>query len=383
MNIKRLARLSAFVALLLAAGCTTTDTKTAAPPPKQVVKTPPRPGPAPTPPLPPPAVASEIRAVWVSETGKLDWDTATSALQRGGFNTMYVNFASGGAALYPRSGVLPSVVSRDDLTRGIALAHQRGIAVHAKIIAAFMFKVPPSFQQKLIRAGRVMRGPDGKVVLQSEQAWLCPSQKENRDLVAASVREILARYPVDGVQFDYIRFCEQPSCFCAHCRHDFEQALGKPVRRWPADITGGPLASRFLEWKRGVISDWVRQLAEETRRARPGIILSAAVFPELARAREENSQDWKLWIDHRWLDYVCTMTYTAPLPDFEARVRAERAILPGNKVVVGIGSWKLKQFSDLAGQIGIVRRNGASGFALFSYDDCAARNFLPNLTGSR
>ena len=324
-----------------------------------------------------------MRAVWISETTKLDWDTATAALQHAGFNTMYVNFASGGAALYPRSAVLPSVVSRDDIARGIQLAHQRGIAVHAKIIAAFMFKVPPSFQQQLTAVNRVERGPDGKPVLQSGQAWLCPSQKANRDFITGAIREILARYSVDGIQLDYIRFCEQPSCFCPHCRREFEQVLGKPVRHWPADVMNGAFTSRFIEWKQQVINDWMRQCSEEVRKARPGLPVSAAVFPELARAREEKAQDWKLWLDRGWIDYVCTMTYTTGLPEFEARVRTQQATIPRQKLVVGIGSGKLKQSGDIASQVAIVRRHGAAGFAMFSYDDFVARRFLPNLAAGR
>lgn len=327
------------------------------------------------------ARTEEIRAVWVSDTAKLNWDTATDALRRAGFNTMYVNLASGGAALYPGSAVLPSVVSRDEIGRGIQMAHQRGIAVHAKIIASFMFKTPVSFQQKLIKAGRVMRGPDGKVVLQSEQAWLCPSQPVNRDLVAAAVRECVSRYPVDGVQFDYIRFCEQPSCFCPHCRKEFERAAGVTVKRWPADVTGGSLTSRFVVWKQDVINGWMRQLAEESRRARPGVVISAAIFPELARAREEKAQDWKLWLDSGWLDYACTMTYTPGLADFEGRVRDQYAVIPTPKLIVGIGSWKLKEMGDIQAQVETVRRYNAAGFAMFSYDDFAGRNFLPNVNG--
>jgi uncharacterized lipoprotein YddW (UPF0748 family) len=335
----------------------------------------------PAPPLPPPpqARAAELRAVWVSDTTKLDWDSATAALQRAGFNAMYVNFASGGAALYPRSAVLPSVVVRDDIARGVELAHRRGIAVHAKFIAAFMFKTPPGFQQKLTAANRVERGPDGKPLLQWNQTWLCPSQKPNRDLVSGAIREVLARYPVDGVQLDYIRFCEQPSCFCPHCRREFEQALGKPVRHWPAEVVSGPFASRFIEWKQRVINDWMRECHDEVRKARPGLPISAAVFPDLGRAREEKAQDWKLWLDRGWIDQVCTMTYSSPLPDFEARVRTQSATIPHRKLIVGIGSWKLKQPADIAAQVAITRRCGAAGFAMFSYDDFAARKFVPSV----
>lgn len=319
----------------------------------------------------------EVRAVWVSDTGKLNWEAATAALQRAGFNTIYVNFASGGAAFYPNSTILPSLVSRDDIAHGVPLAHQRGIAVHAKFIAAFMFKTPPAFQQQLIAANRVSRGPDGRPVLQTGQAWLCPSQKINRDLIVTAIRETLQRYPVDGVQLDYIRFCEQPSCFCSHCRRQFEQTVGHALKRWPADVTTGAFTSRFSEWKRQVINDWMRECSSHVRRLRPPIPVSAAVFADPVRAREEKAQDWRLWLDRGWLDYVCTMTYTAPLGEFEARVRQQAMTVPAGKLVVGIGSWKLAQPSDIHAQVNIVRRYGAAGFALFSYDDFAARNLLP------
>ena len=46
-----------------------------------------KPGPAPRPVSKVPV--TEVRAVWVSDTTKLDWETATHELQRAGFNTMY------------------------------------------------------------------------------------------------------------------------------------------------------------------------------------------------------------------------------------------------------------------------------------------------------
>jgi len=380
----RIARRIPLVALLLfLAGCAIE--RPAPPPPSSPpaghVKPPPTPplSPLPSPPLPAQTRTGEVRAVWVSDTTKFNWDAATAALQRAGFNAVYVNFVSGGAAFYPRSAVLPSVVSRDDIGRGIALAHQRGLAVHAKVIAAFMFRVPAGFQQQMIKANRVMRGPDGRPVLQWEQTWLCPSQKPNRDLMVHAIREILTRYPVDGVQLDYIRFCEQPSCYCSHCRREFEKSLGQAVKRWPFDVTSGPYASRFIEWKQGVINDWVRQCSEEVRRARPGLPISVDVFPDLARAREEKAQDWKLWLDRGWVDYLCTMTYTAALAEFEARVRQQPSLIPPQKLIVGIGSWKLKQMDEVQAQIAVARRYGAAGFALFSYDDFAARNAIPSV----
>jgi uncharacterized lipoprotein YddW (UPF0748 family) len=296
-----------------------------------------RPRPKPTPPVAP--RPQEIRAVWVSDTTKLDWDAATRQLQRAGFNTMYVNLASGGASF-----------ESDAVARGIALAHQRGIAVHAKVIVMFMFKAPADFQKQLIRQDRVMRAPDGKPIVQNGSAWLCPSRPENLEMMVAITRRLASRYPVDGVQFDYIRFCEEPSCYCQRCR----------------------LKSPDNSWRMALINDWIRQLSAAARQARPGIKVSAAVFPALERAKEEKAQDWRTWLERRYVDYVCPMNYTLDPREFEQRCRSA----PG---VMGIASWKMSDAGEVRRQIEIVRRLGLPGFALFSYDDAASRDILPAL----
>jgi uncharacterized lipoprotein YddW (UPF0748 family) len=228
-----------------------------------------------------------------------------------------------------------------------------------------------------------MRGPDGRPVMQSGFTWLCPSQEANRALIAASVSELETKYPVDGSQFDYIRFCEQPSCFCASCRREFEHSIGAHVRRWPAAVLEGAYVTQFNQWRQEVINNWIENLAARARAARPGVTVSAAVFSDLERARMEKGQDWKLWLDRGYVDYVCTMTYTPDLRDFEIKVRKEQMwATQRNKIVVGIGAWKFDRMSQLAAQITMTRQLGSPGFVLFSYDDAEARNFLPDLGAS-
>lgn len=359
--------------VILANSCTISRQPPATPPPQPTHALVPPPKPVP---------ATELRGVWVSDPSRLDWDRTTTELQRAGFNTMYVNFASGGAAFYPRSRVVPdlSTATPADWINGILLAHRRGVAVHAKLITMFMYRAPASFQKQLIKADRVMRGPDGRPALQNKFTWLCPSQPANRAQIAAEVAEILSRYPVDGLQFDYVRFFEEPTCYCNHCRHEFETWAGRRVRRWPEEVMGGALTDRFNEWRRQVINDCVRDLAAEARTLRPRLVLSASVFHDLARGREDRAQDWKLWLDRGYLDYVCTMTYTPDLRDFENRVRGQqRSVANRNQVVVGIGSYKLERMNDLMAEINLTRQLGAPGFVLFSYDDSEARQFLPAL----
>jgi uncharacterized lipoprotein YddW (UPF0748 family) len=295
----------------------------------------------------------------------LDWDAATKELQAAGFNTMYVNLASAGGAFYPGSLAVPSIVSGngDTLAKGIAVAHRRGIAVHAKFIVMFAFKAAPEFQQRMIKANRVLRGSGGQVLLQSGNFWLCPSQMANRKQAIATITETLRRYPVDGAQFDYIRFFEEPSCYCASCRKAAASA-----------------GVEFNEWRQGLITEWARDLSAAVRAARPGIPVSAAVFPSLDRAREEKAQNWKLWVDRGYLDYVCTMNYVTGAKEFDARNQSTAALVPRAKIVAGIGSWKLTEMAALQGQIGLTRQAKLAGFALFSYDDAESRRFLPTVS---
>ncbi|NQU11889.1 family 10 glycosylhydrolase, partial [bacterium] len=300
------------------------------------------------------------------------------------FNAMYVNFASGGAAFYP-SQVLPRAPGSkgDPLARGIQLAHQRGLAVHAKLIALFLFKGPKDFQQELLAANRVMRGPDSQPIEQAGSYWLCPSQDANRALLAAATAEMVRRYPVDGLHLDYIRFSEQPSCYCSSCRQAFERDLGQPVAGWPATAVDGPYRSRFRQWKIRLINSRVHELATLARQYRPGLTVSAAVFHSLSRAREEKAQDWQAWLERRDVDYVCTMSYTPRLADFEEMIASQHRVADHRQIVVGIGSWKLERMADLVAQIKTVRRAGAPGFVLFSYDDADARDFLPRFAVKR
>jgi len=328
-------RLTLLLLAALVAGCV-------APPP------PAKPTPAPVVQPLPPTLPAEVRAVWVSDTTKLDWDTATRDLRAAGFNTLYVNLASAGAAFYAPGG-------NDRVARGIALARQRGLAVHAKLVTLFAFKSPPEFQKKLTTTGRVMRRPNGQPVAQNGFVWICPTHPDNRQMLLHLVRDMVRRYPVDGLQFDYIRYCEEPSCYCGRC---------------PTDNAG----------RERVIDALLAELAGAARQARPGLVVSAAVFADLRRAREEKSQNWPGWLQRGWVDYVCTMTYTTEPRVFESLVRQQTQWAGGHRrIVAGIGSWKMRNTGEIRSFINLTRRSNVAGFALFSYDDLAARDLWPQL----
>ena len=69
-----------------------------------------------------------------------------------------------------------------------------------------------------------LAGPPREDGSQQQHNYICYNTPY-RDIVYGEVREILSEYPVDGIYFDQL----PGSCYCAHCRADFESDFGEPM----------------------------------------------------------------------------------------------------------------------------------------------------------
>ena len=67
----------------------------------------------------------------------------------------------------------------------------------------------------------------------------------------------------------------------------------------------------------------VKAVSEQVRRVKPKIKISAAVFRNWAVDRDGVGQDWKLWCERGYLDFVCPMDYTESDGQFDVWVRAK------------------------------------------------------------
>ena len=108
--------------------------------------------------------------------------------------------------------------------------------------------------------------------------------------------------------------------------------------------------------------------------------ISAAVFRNWPVDRDTVGQDWKLWCERGWLDFVCPMDYTPNAAQFEnmARQQLEWAgrvpCYPG----MGLSAWgPERDIVKLIEQIQIVRRLGARGFTIFEFRAPEAREIAP------
>jgi len=308
------------------------------------------------------------------------WDDAVRRLAEHGFTAVLPNVCWGGVAFYP-SQVLPvaeEVRERGDaLAECLAAARRHGVEVHAWRVNWNLGRAPADFVERLRAEGRLQRGRDG-----TELLWLCPSHPDNRRLEVEAMLELARRYDVDGLHFDYIRCPDAEHCFCDGCRARFEAAIGRPVPNWPGDLRTVPWRDEWNEWRRRQISSLVEEVHLRVRALRPGLKLSAAVFREWERDRDLVAQDWKLWCERGWLDFVCPMNYIENAAQFQRLVERQREWAGAVPLCPGIGASASSSrlgVLDVIEQVRIAERLGAAGFVVFNYGVMEYEELIPLL----
>jgi uncharacterized lipoprotein YddW (UPF0748 family) len=327
----------------------------------------------------------EFRAFWCHSAfgvQGVDWDEAIRRLAENGFTAILPNMLWGGVAFY-ESKVLP--VAAQTATRGdqirqcLAACRKYGLQMHVwKVDWNLGSSAPKEFVVKMRQAGRLQANSRGQ-----EELWLCPSHPENQQLEIAAMVEVVRNYDVDGVHFDYIRYPDSDHCFCAGCQERFQRASGVTLTNWPESVRAeGPHHQQWLEWRRGNITTVVRSVSEQARALKPKIKLSAAVFRNWPGDRDSIGQDWKLWCDKGYLDFVCPMDYTPSNGHFGTMVsqQVEWAgrvpCYPG----LGVSASSSRFGADRAiEQINIARRHQTHGFVIFNYGVKESAELLPLL----
>ncbi len=327
----------------------------------------------------------EFRAFWCHSAfgvNGLTWDQAIARLADNGFTAILPNMLWGGVAYY-QSNVLPvasDVAQRgDQIAECVVACRKHGLQIHVwKVNWNLGYAVPQSFIERMRREHRLQVSSRGE-----EERWLCPSHPANRQLEVASLLEVVRNYDVDGIHFDYIRYPDSDHCFCSACRERFQTMTGEEIQHWPDDVLKqGPLRQQWLDWRRGNITTVVKAVSEQARALKPNIKISAAVFRNWPTDRDSVGQDWKLWCDQGYLDFVCPMDYTASNRSFENMVAAQVEWAGKVPCYPGIGvSASSSHFGvdRLIDQIDITRRLRTGGFTIFNYGVRESRELLPLL----
>ncbi|MGI6401546.1 MAG: glycoside hydrolase family 10 protein [Thermoguttaceae bacterium] len=314
-----------------------------------------------------------------------DWDRTMEALSDAGFNGVIPNLLWGGSAYY-NSKVLPiaPLVERygDQIEQAVAAGKKYGVEVHAWMVCFNASNSSKEFLDQMSSEGRLQRTSAGE-----ERPWLCPSDPRNRELQRAALEEVAFNYDVDGVHFDYIRFPDNNSCFCDGCQERFGNAY--------KEATGQTLSGDFValvredsdvgdawkQWRCDQITALVREVSESLRARRPEIQISAAVFAGYPGVKDSIGQDWALWVDKGWLDFICPMNYTSDPGVFANYVDRQLPYTKGKcPIYPGIGMTATgisMSPEEVVLQAKIAREHGAQGFCVFNLMESSAKAALP------
>jgi uncharacterized lipoprotein YddW (UPF0748 family) len=360
------------------------------------------------------STSDEVRGLWVirstlTSPARIN-ELIRSAID-GGYNTLLVQVRGRGDAYYqsslePRAAELAGQPqSFDPLALTIERAHAAGLTVHAWLnvnlvagaatppqgtahiaarepgwlmvprqLAGALLRLNPNSPAYLNQLTRWTRGQSNSV----EGLFLSPIPEASQQYTLSIVRDLLARYALDGLHLDYIRYPTNDFDYSAAALEAFRAHLVPSVSASDRTRLDGLAKRDPLAWTSAYPQPWedfrrerlnllVERIRGLVREARPTAILSAAVVPVAADARRIKLQDWSLWARTGLIDVVCPMAYATTTPEFTRQMADTKAGAFGRPVWAGIGAWRLP-VARTAEHIRAARRSEAAGILMFSYD---------------
>ena len=244
----------------------------------------------------------EIRATWITTLGGMDWprNKATNAngirrqqqelrdildqLKEANFNTVMLQTRLRGDLIYPSAfETFPEALTGktgrnpgyDPLAFAIEECHKRGMELHAWIVT---IPIGNHRQIKLLDKYSVVR-KNRKICKQYQGSWyLDPGHPGTADYLAGIVREIVSRYDVDGVHFDYIRYPENARRFPDKDTHR-KYGKGKDLK----------------QWRRENITAIARRLHAEVKQLKPWVKVSSSPVGKFKDTNRYSSFGWNAY----------------------------------------------------------------------------------------
>ena len=318
-----------------------------------------------------------FRGVWVSTVFGLDYPSAAGqsaqALRREaddllnrvrelGFDAVIFQVRPSADAFYP-SGIFPwsrylsgrqgeAPAGFDPLGYFTETAHELGLELHAWVNP---YRVTASLSETLCPWHPALIHPEW-TVRYGEKLYFDPGQPGARELVIGGVREILERYPVDGIHLDDYFYPGR----------DFDDG-----QSYAAYGGGLPLA----DWRRQNNDELIRELSDLVRTLRPeilfgvspcGIWANRGTHPEGSEtsgyeAFSDVYADTRGWVKKGWLDYIAPQIYFPighKAAAFEVLIRWWADTVRGTGVRLYVGqavyradAWGIEELVEQAGLI--------------------------------
>lgn len=350
----------------------------------------------------------EIRALWVDAfhegiRSEAEIDELVAHAKRHHFNTLIVQVRRRADALFA-SDIEPSLddphydPAFDALAATIRKAHRAGLQVHAWLNAMPAWRdEPPHKDPRHIFNRHGLDAMDSWLTSHRDGSkkysvgyFLDPGHPAVQEHLVSVYLDVVRRYDVDGIHFDYIRYPETEIVlprgsdvgYNETALRRFASQKGRNKSR-AAPEPGDP---EWIQWRRDQVTYIVRRISVEARAIKPRIRVSAATITWGPGPRDEQDyentspmqralQDWRSWLASGFLDVAFPMNYMrehvpAHREWFDQWIRFEKRNRMGRAIASGLGAYLSSKDGVLA-QISRVRtrdgRHALDGVSIYSY----------------
>ena len=299
----------------------------------------------------------EYRAVWLTTIKGLDWpkeevrgnDLAQrealcrvlDSLQAVNVNTVLLQTRIRGDVIYPSAiepfapvftgmyGVEPGY---DPLAFAIEECHKRGMQLHAWLVT-----IPLGDAVYVKGHGReALPFSNPRQCTRFNGAWYMePSHPATAEHLSALVGEIVSKYDVDGIHFDYIRYPE------GNAAYPDGTAYSRAQRRMRKD-----------DWRRDNITNLMRTLYNKVKELKPWVCVSAATIGKYDDTSRYSSYGWNAyhtvcqeaqeWLREGIVDALFPMLYYTD-NHFYPFVSDWGEHSYGRHIVAGVGTYQLHE----------------------------------------
>ena len=248
----------------------------------------------------------------------------------------------------------------DPLQLAVELAqlHRMHLQAWINVYPAWQGDDPPAQNNQLYqtRPDWFMVDQAGRRQKANDQYWfLSPTHPEVTPYLVGIGKEILTRYPVDGIHLDYVRFPGPAYSFDPPSVAQFKIEYGIRPDQDPYLWYG---------YRRQAITNFIEALYREMHLRQPLSRLTASVLGDYSEGYRVYLQDSHEWLARGIVDAIFPMIYTRNNQRFRRQLADHRLNDHRRHVYPGI---YIADPENLQDQLQIAQELGCQGVALFSY----------------
>ncbi len=342
-----------------------------------------------------PYLENELKGVWVRPTEKseAEIERTLNEMAQLGINTIFLETYFHGKTIFP-SEVMKSYGFEgqnkifkgfDPLSCWVRGAHKRNMTLHVWFESFYIGNKLPQEDAYNILAVRPTWGNRNKENNASNEPvahisehrgyFIDPANPEVVDFLTKLILEICARYNIDGVNLDYVRYPVSAKAtssnyaasnwgYTPYAREEFKKIYGIDPVEISADSA---MWNKWDMYRQDRITKYVANIKDALKDR--GVVLSAVIFPDYKTSLETKQQNWQRWSSYNYVDALTPLILTADynladnmLDELRRKTSSRTKIYPG--LFVGFMEGESE---DLLKQIHIIRNRNLEGVVLFDW----------------